>query len=60
MENNEWIVSDLVPTRTVKAYGDENYTDVTYRLVMRRRQDFYVMTMLFPCMLVSVIAGIGE
>ena len=58
--NNEWKVSDLVPVRTVKPYGNEFYTDVTYKLVMRRRQDFYVMTMLFPCMLVSIIAGIGE
>lgn len=57
--NNEWVVSKLDAERRVKEYS-ENYTDINYTIVMTRRSDFYVMTMMFPCILVSAIAAIGK
>lgn len=58
INNNEWVVSALTSTRNVKNYT-ELYTDVEYSIIMSRRSSFYVMTMMFPCILVSAIAAIG-
>ncbi|KAL4239553.1 acetylcholine-gated cation-selective channel [Mactra antiquata] len=60
IENNEWIVDGLVPVRDVKEYGNgTEYTEIEYKIIMDRRPDFYVMTMMFPCILVSAIASVG-
>ncbi|XP_052781836.1 neuronal acetylcholine receptor subunit alpha-10-like isoform X2 [Mya arenaria] len=59
VENNEWVVEKLKSARNVKTYGNETYTDITYHIEMRRRSAFYVMTMMFPCILVSFIAAVG-
>ncbi|XP_045214474.2 neuronal acetylcholine receptor subunit alpha-10-like isoform X3 [Mercenaria mercenaria] len=56
--NNEWVVSEIVADRTVKMYT-EPYTDINYIIIMTRRSDFFVMTMMFPCILVTAIAAIG-
>lgn len=34
----------------------EPYPDVTYTIVMRRRTLFYVLNLLIPCMLISILA----
>lgn len=56
--NNEWIVNKMPAIRSVEGYP-ENFTDVNYIIIMTRRSDFFVMTMMFPCILVSAIAAIG-
>jgi len=60
IENNEWTVENLTSQRVVTTYGTDEYTDVTYHVIIQRRSEFYVMTMMFPCMLVSAIAAIGN
>ena len=37
----------------------EPYPDVTFYVVMERRPAFYLLTMLFPCILTSCVAAAG-
>ncbi|XP_060553550.1 neuronal acetylcholine receptor subunit alpha-7-like [Ruditapes philippinarum] len=56
--NNEWIVTEITAQRNVIMYL-EPYADVNFIVIMARRPDHYVMTMLFPCILIGATAAIG-
>ena len=59
MTNNEWIVKEITARRNVVMYT-EPYSDVDFVIIMIRRPSHYVMTMLFPCILIGATAAIGE
>ena len=59
MTNNEWIVKEITAHRNVVMYT-EPYSDVNFVIIMIRRPSHYVMTMLFPCILIGATAAIGE
>ena len=61
VKHNEWDVEKMPATRTILYYQccPEPYPDVTFSLYMQRKATFYIMTVLFPCILTSSIAALG-
>ncbi|XP_045216812.2 neuronal acetylcholine receptor subunit alpha-10-like isoform X2 [Mercenaria mercenaria] len=61
IENAEWTVEKIPVERHVLYYNccPEPYPDVTFYIVMRRRPAFYLLTMIFPCILTSCVAALG-
>ena len=60
VKNSEWVVENIPAQRNVFYYSccAEPYPDVTFSIVLDRRPAFYLMTMLFPCILVSCVAAL--
>ncbi|XP_077374533.1 CHRNA7-FAM7A fusion protein-like [Festucalex cinctus] len=57
--NGEWdlvVVSGKKNDRTYVCCPDQYYPDVTYTIVMRRRTLFYVLHLIIPCILISILA----
>ncbi len=61
IKNGEWHLVDLVATRYLKNYSccEEPYPEIYYKLVMRRRPLFYLFNMVFPCLLITLVAFLG-
>ena len=59
--NVEWEVNRLPLQRHVIKYGccPEPYPDVTFYVVLERKPLFYILNLLFPCMLISTVACLG-
>ena len=59
--NNEWTLIKLHAVRNVVYYSccAEPYPDVTYTIQMRRKPLFYVFNMIFPCLLITLVALLG-
>lgn len=59
--NSEWEVNNIPVERHVLYYNccPEPYPDVTFYIVMKRRPAFYLLTMIFPCILTSCVAALG-
>ncbi|KAL4227838.1 hypothetical protein ACF0H5_013275 [Mactra antiquata] len=60
IENSEWTVTSVPVTRHVVLYSccPQPYPDVTFYVVMTRRPAFYLLTMIFPCILTSCVAAL--
>lgn len=60
IKNPEWLVDEFPVERHVLYYNccPEPYPDITYYVVMQRRPDFYLLTMMFPCILTSAVAAL--
>ncbi|CAH1785741.1 unnamed protein product [Owenia fusiformis] len=60
-ENQEWWVENITSVRHVQKYAccDEPYPDVTFTINMRRRSQFYVFNMIYPCVLIYLISYLG-
>ncbi|XP_069137246.1 neuronal acetylcholine receptor subunit alpha-9-like isoform X2 [Argopecten irradians] len=58
VEHNEWKLTGMPSVRHVLYYAccPEPYPDITFYINIRRKSQFYVMTVLFPCILTSVVA----
>ena len=58
VENSEWMLINSTTYKNSVYYpmSQENYTDVTFRLTLQRRPDFYVRLLLLPLILLSVIS----
>ncbi|XP_033750113.1 neuronal acetylcholine receptor subunit alpha-10-like [Pecten maximus] len=58
VEHNEWKLTGMPVERNVLYYAccEEPYPDVTFYINISRKSQFYVMTILFPCILTSVVA----
>lgn len=56
--HNEWSLTGMPVVRNVLYYEccAEPYPDVTFFLTIKRKSQFYVMTVLFPCILTSFVA----
>ncbi|XP_045215224.2 neuronal acetylcholine receptor subunit alpha-10-like [Mercenaria mercenaria] len=61
VENAEWTVDEFAIERHVLYYNccPEPYPDVTFYVIMKRRPTFYILTMIFPCILTAVISALG-
>ena len=61
IKNGEWHLVNLMATKNLKKYSccEEPYPEIYYRLVIRRRPLFYVFNMVFPCMLITLVAFLG-
>jgi hypothetical protein len=61
IKNGEWHLVDLQATRYLKNYSccEEPYPEIYYKLVMRRRPLFYLFNMVFPCLLITLVAFLG-
>ncbi|CAG2243093.1 neuronal acetylcholine receptor subunit alpha-9-like [Mytilus edulis] len=57
----EWAVVGIPSIRNVILYGccPEPYPDVTFYVVLDRKPLFYMMSLIFPCMLITAVACLG-
>ncbi|CAH1786653.1 unnamed protein product [Owenia fusiformis] len=60
-DNQEWFVENITSHRNVKKYAccEEPYPDVTFTINMKRRSQFYVFNMIYPCVLIYLISYLG-
>lgn len=61
IEHNEWEVAAFPIERHVLYYNccPEPYPDITFYLTLRRKAQFYVLTILFPCILTGSVAAVS-
>ncbi|XP_069137242.1 neuronal acetylcholine receptor subunit alpha-9-like [Argopecten irradians] len=61
VSNVEWDVKAINIIRHVIYYGccPEPYPDVTFYLVLDRKPLFYLLNLMFPCMLITSVACLG-
>ncbi|XP_050401517.1 neuronal acetylcholine receptor subunit alpha-10 [Patella vulgata] len=59
--NTEWTLESVPLKRTVTLYpsSPEPYPDVTFYVTLRRKPLFYVLNLLFPCILITSVAMLG-
>ncbi|KAJ8304175.1 hypothetical protein KUTeg_017758 [Tegillarca granosa] len=59
--HNEWDVVEVPAVRNEIYYQccKEPYPDVTFKITIKRKPRFYVLTILFPCILTGSIAALG-
>ncbi|GFS05180.1 neuronal acetylcholine receptor subunit alpha-7-like precursor [Elysia marginata] len=62
VENTEWDLLSLPLARHELKYGccPEPYPDVTFYVTMKRKPLFYVLNLLFPCLLITAVALLGK
>ncbi|XP_071169768.1 neuronal acetylcholine receptor subunit alpha-10-like isoform X1 [Mytilus edulis] len=60
IEHNEWDIAAFPVIRHVLHYNccPEPYPDVTFYLTLKRKSQFYVLTVLFPCILTASVAAL--
>ncbi|KAG7483154.1 neuronal acetylcholine receptor subunit alpha-7 [Solea senegalensis] len=58
IQNSEWELVEVTGQRNEVHYAccEEPYVDVTFTVWMRRRTLFYGLNLLFPCVLLSIMA----
>ncbi|CAF0756649.1 unnamed protein product [Brachionus calyciflorus] len=61
IKNGEWHLVKLTATKNLKHYSccEEPYPEIYVRLVIRRRPLYYVFNMVFPCLLITLVAFLG-
>ena len=61
MLNGEWNLLDIPVTRSVLLYSccPEPFPDVTFRITLKRKPLFYVLNLLFPCILITAVSVLG-
>lgn len=61
IKNGEWNLIDLNAILVLKKYSccDESYPEVHYNFIIRRRPLYYVFNMVFPCLLITLVAFLG-
>jgi hypothetical protein len=59
--HNEWDVVSMKAIRNVLYYNccPDPYPDITFSLEIKRKPLFYIMSILFPCILTSWVAALG-
>ncbi len=57
-ENGVWAMVALQSKRVIKKYlcCDEPYSEIHFRLVIRRDAQFYVLHIILPCLFLSVLS----
>jgi hypothetical protein len=61
IKNGEWHLVKLLAIKNLKKYSccDEPYPEIVYKLVIRRRPLYYLFNMVFPCLLITLVAFFG-
>lgn len=61
IKNGEWHLVNFTAIKILKTYSccEEPYPEVIYRLIIRRRPLYYVFNMVFPCLLITMVAFLG-
>jgi nicotinic acetylcholine receptor len=61
IQNAEWHLVKVVAVKNIKKYSccEEPYPEIVYKLHMRRRPLYYVFNMVFPCLLITLVAFLG-
>ena len=61
IKNGEWHLVELSATKLLKNYSccEEPYPEIYYKLRIRRRPLYYVFNMVFPCLLITLVAFLG-
>jgi hypothetical protein len=61
IKNGEWHLVKIMASKNLKKYSccEEPYPEICYRLIIRRRPLFYVFNMVFPCLLITLVAFLG-
>lgn len=61
VDNGEWELIQGNVTRNVVTYGccDEPFPDVTFYIHLRRRIKYYLMNIILPCVILSVLCLAG-
>lgn len=61
IKNGEWHLVKLTATKISKTYSccEEPYPEIHYHLIIRRRPLYYVFNMVFPCLLITLVAFLG-
>lgn len=44
---------------TIYSCCSEGYAEINYNMILRRRPLFYVFNMIFPCLLITLVAFLG-
>ena len=60
-KNQEWYVDHISVIRNEKIYAccPEPYPDVTFTIHMTRRSLFYIINLIFPCLLIYAVSFLG-
>jgi hypothetical protein len=61
IKNGEWHLVRLLATKYLRNYSccEEPYPEIYYKLIIRRRPLYYVFNMVFPCLLITLVAFLG-
>ena len=61
IQNGEWHKIELTAFKQVKKYSccETPYPEIYYKLRIRRRPLYYVFNMIFPCLLITLVAFLG-
>ena len=61
IKNGEWHLVRLNATKNIKTYSccEEPYPEIIYQFHIRRRPLYYVFNMVFPCLLITLVAFLG-
>jgi nicotinic acetylcholine receptor len=61
IKNGEWHLVKLAATKIKKMYSccEEPYPEIHYKLTIRRRPLYYVFNLVFPCLLITLVAFLG-
>ncbi|KAK6188286.1 hypothetical protein SNE40_004494 [Patella caerulea] len=59
VQHVEWFVKSMEAERIVGVFNNIPYPTVVYRLVLKRKSLFYMINLIFPCMLISTVALMG-
>jgi len=57
----QWYVDTVTVARHERVYTccDEPYPDVTFTIHMKRRSLFYIINLIFPCLLIYAVSFLG-
>ena len=61
IKNGEWHLVELSATKYLRNYSccEYPYPEIYYKLRIRRRPLYYVFNMVFPCLLITLVAFLG-
>jgi cation transporter family protein len=61
INNQEWIVISLQATKSTEFYSccDEPFSSISYKLVIKRKATFYIITMILPFFALTILSVAG-
>jgi hypothetical protein len=61
IKNGEWHLVKILAIKHLKMYSccEEPYPELQYKFIIRRRPLYYVFNLVFPCLLITMVAFLG-